>query len=222
MSTPPNVTAAASEAHAPARQPDFIAVLGNWAVEHADFLTALTHKMTQSGHPAKKLTENTVWDLIADTWSPDWAQAKTQLGIAANDLFERQKPENIPLGAIGLALDAGELDQSEKRYRDALADFTVINEALRQDTQLSRLLETICEIAETVEASQAVTAKTQKLHNSFKVADKAATKEKPTKKGFRAYVDLVFGRKPAEPVPAPVTVEATATKAPVNTPAANV
>ena len=115
MSTPPNVTAAASEAHAPARQPDFAAVLGDWAVENADFLTALTHKMTQSGHPVKKLTENTVWDLIADTWSPDWAQAKTQLGAAANDLFERQKPENVPLGAIGFALDAGEMDKSEKR-----------------------------------------------------------------------------------------------------------
>lgn len=221
MTTPPYATADAPKAPAPARQQDFVAILGDWAVENADFLTALTHKINQGGTQAKKLSENAAWNMIADTWSPDWAQAKTQLGVAANDLFERQKPENVPLGAVGLALDAGEMDKSEKRYRDALADFTVINEELRQNLHLSRLLETICEIADTVEASQDVTAKTQKLNNSFKVAEKTPAREKPAKKGFRAYVDLVFGRKPAEPVP--VTVEATVSKKPTaNRPTANV
>lgn len=209
MTTPPDVPATAqSTSDMTARKIDFAAFFGVWADDNADFLTALQHKMSQKGFGQKTLPENTVWDIIADTWSPDWAKARAHLGNAANDLFERQKPENIPLGSIGLALDAGELDQSEKRYRDALAEFTVINEALRQDEQLSRLLQVIC----TVEESQAVTAATQKLHSSFKVADKKAAKEKPVKKGFRAYVDLVFGRRQTTTAPAVETAEAVVPK----------
>ena len=219
MTTPPDVTAAApNTSDMTARKIDFAAFFGVWADENADFLTALNHKMTQKGFGQKSLSENTVWDAIADTWSPDWAKARSHLGDAANDLYERQKPENIPLGSIGLALDAGALDQSEKRYRDALAEFTVINEELRQDEKLSRLLEIIC----TVEESQTVTAATQKLHNSFKVADKKPAKEKPVKKGLRAYVDLVFGRRQTATAPTVETAEAIVPKtATGSTPTAN-
>jgi hypothetical protein len=175
--------------------------------------------MAQNGYGVKKLPENTLWDMIADTWSTDWARARAHLGDAANDLYERQKPENIPLGAIGLALDAGELDQSEKRYREALADFTVINEALRQDEKLSRLLEILC----TVEESQTITATAQKLNNSFKVAEKKPAKERPAKKGLRAYVDMVFGRRQTATAPAVETAEAVIPKtATGTTPTANI
>lgn len=205
MTTPSDVTATAtSTCDTTARKLDFAAFFGTWAEDNADFLAALHHKMTQNGYGHKKLTENTLWDMIADAWSPDWGAARAHLGDAAHDLYERRKPENIPLGSIGLALDAGELDQSEKRYREALAQFTVINEGLRQDAKLARLLE----ILSTVEESQAVTVATQKLNNSFKVADKKPAREKPVKKGFRAYVDLVFGRRQTAIAPAIETAEA--------------
>jgi hypothetical protein len=220
LTTPPNVSAATSDtSDITARKFDFAAFFGAWADDNADFLSALHHKMAQNGYGVKKLPENTLWDMIADTWSTDWARARTHLGDAANDLYERQKPENIPLGAIGLALDAGELDQSEKRYREALADFTVINEALRQDEKLSRLLEILC----TVEESQTITATAQKLNNSFKVAEKKPAKEKPVKKGLRAYVDMVFGRRQTATAPAVETAETVIPKtATGTTPTANI
>jgi len=175
----------------PARKPDFAAVFGTWAEDHADFLHTLRQKMAQNGSGGKKLAENALWDMIADSWSSDWGAARTRLGDAAHDLYMRQKPENIPLGSIGLAMDAGQLDQSEKRYRAALAQFTVINEELRLHAELSHLLE----ILSTVEESQDMSAAAQKLNNRFKAADQKAAPEQPVRKGFRAYVDFVFRRR---------------------------
>jgi hypothetical protein len=214
LTTPPNVTAAATEASdAPARPMALSAILGTWGAENADFLAALEHKM---GQTKKTITEAALWDMIADTWSADWGKARAHLGDAANDLFERQKPENVPLGSIGMALDAGELGKSEKRYREALAVFTVINEELRQDENLSRLMTAICDVQNTVDESLAISKQTQKLNNSFKVADKKKPRAKAEKKGLRAYVDIIFGRKPAVVqeinVAVAVTAEAAATQ----------
>jgi len=210
---PPSTESPDAESRAaPTRQPDFTAALGVWAEEHAAFLQITLRRKSA----LNKTDENALWEIIADSWSADWGTARSRLGEAAQDLFERQKPENIPLGSIGLALDAGALGQSEERYRTALAHFTTINEELRQHAQLSRLLE----ILTAVDESQALTAATQKLNNRFKVAEKKPAREKPVKKGFRAYVDLLFGRRTA-PVPAPETAEAAVAKtAPDTTPAA--
>jgi len=212
LTTPPHVTAAATDkSDAPARPMVLSAILGTWGEANTDFIAALEHKM---GQTSKTITEAALWDMIADTWSADWGKARAQLGDAATDLFERQKPENIPLGSIGMALDAGALGESEKRYSEALAIFTIINEELRQDENLSKLMAVICDVQTTLNESSAISKQTQKLNNSFKVADKKKTRATAEKKGLRAYVDIIFGRKPAPVQEINVTVATAETTAP--------
>lgn len=111
--------------------------LRDWASRHEPMISRLSQSI--SSIPAA-LPEASLWELIAETWSAEWTQARAQLTAAENDLENLMKPENRPLGLIGSALHGEETNAAEQRHSLALADFTIINETLRQQEELHRLL----------------------------------------------------------------------------------
>jgi hypothetical protein len=52
-------------------------------------------------------------------------------------------PENMPLGLIGKALHSEETNSAQRAHQNALAGFTIIDETLRQEETLQKLMNAV-------------------------------------------------------------------------------
>lgn len=83
----------------------------------------------------RKVSEDDIWAVIAENFSSEWKKANTDLsGI------NEQLAENEPLGLIGAALDWEEREPLVQRQNYLLAQFTQVNERLKQDKELCDIL----------------------------------------------------------------------------------
>jgi hypothetical protein len=78
------------------------------------------------------VTEKTLWDTIAASHSPEWAEAHRLLQKAHDYMTSVE-----PLGAIEAALNGEEIAKAEAAHSEALARFTIIDETKRRDPTLS-------------------------------------------------------------------------------------
>jgi|AntRauTorcE11897_2_1112592.scaffolds.fasta_scaffold01918_2 DNA repair ATPase RecN len=76
--------------------------------------------------------ERKLWENIAGTMSEDWAKAHARVQDAAAELEKYTDPTHKPLGLIGATLDSVFVEDAQKRYQKALAQFENIDESLQQ------------------------------------------------------------------------------------------
>lgn len=87
------------------------------------------------------LSEKQLWHLIARHVSQEWGRAYARLQNAWQARLWLQAPDNRPLGAIGQALAAEEIHETQQALDDAQSVFTLVDEDLRGDDELRLLLE---------------------------------------------------------------------------------
>jgi hypothetical protein len=139
----------------------------NWISSHHNLATNLSDSLSlRQG----TLTENAAWDLIAGHYSPEWTSANATLKAAKRQHDHLHAPENKPLGRIGAALHSDETNEAERAYHDALAGFTIINETLRQDDKLHRVLGAVMAWHSTVTASHELSRQAASATEAFTTA----------------------------------------------------
>lgn len=92
------------------------------------------------GDKAFGATDADIWEMLAERFSPEWRESRDALLRAQKELDERLNDDNVPLGLIGMALDGGETTQYNDAYSTAIANFTMVNENLRQKTDMQQLM----------------------------------------------------------------------------------
>jgi hypothetical protein len=160
-----------------------------------DFLSRLA-PLLESQAP---LTEQHLWETLAENWSPEWAAARAALRESERRLARLNSPEHAPLGAIGHALDSAELNDVQHHHTLELAKFTVINESLLCDETVGRLLETLRGQIATVESSLRIT------HETPDIPDPMPRAPGKIGKVFGAFAARVLKR--PSPAPAPLSPE---------------
>lgn len=109
----------------------------DWSAKHRGMMEHITRAIDEADAP---LTEIQLWNLIARTYSPEWATARAQLQDAEQQINIHKSPENRALGAIGAALESSTINKDEEIHAATLATFTILDEELRRNPELNRLL----------------------------------------------------------------------------------
>ncbi|MDE1150966.1 MAG: hypothetical protein PW788_00375 [Micavibrio sp.] len=123
--------------------------LRGWAEDNKPMLFRLSTVVTEK----PTLSEHALWELIAAEYSPEWMHARTSLKNAQAKLDDVLSPLNMPLGLIGEALHSDETNLAKRMHTAALVGFTVINETLRAEERLSKLLDALKDHAHTIHQS---------------------------------------------------------------------
>lgn len=108
----------------------------DWAEANQPMISRLASAIAQK----PTLTEGAIWDMIASELSPEWMHAKSTLNSAEQHAKYVMLPENMPLGLIGKALHSEETNNASRAHANALAGFTIVDETLRQEEYLQKLL----------------------------------------------------------------------------------
>lgn len=116
----------------------------------------LSHLDLASRASDSPLSENQIWQLMARTASPSWAQAYAHLQRAQQHLNFLDNNDNKPLGAIGMALESEETCAAETNYLAAQSRFTMLDEKLRRKKFLGMLLEDIVAREKSIEVSMGI------------------------------------------------------------------
>lgn len=143
--------------------------LKEWSEQHNQFLSDLREAVINNAEEYP-FSEPQAWSLIAKHASPSWSTAYNSLVDIEMRLHELTRPETIPLGAIGLALGGEELDQVQEEYAHALAGFTIVDENLRQQEDLNKLLTAVMGHLSVVEQSLLTTRRAQEATKQFTAA----------------------------------------------------
>ena len=142
--------------------------LSEWVDRNQELVLRVQQALTDT---YETFTEEKLWEAIAENCSPEWSAARKKLQTAETEWTHFNSPEQAPLGAIGQALDSEESSGVEERYTVSLADFTIINEGLRQREDLNRLLSVLLVHQRMLERSkqqtQSVLATLAPISNSF-------------------------------------------------------
>lgn len=155
-----------------------------------------------------ELTESEIWEMLVSDQSESWREASRILQEREADLENRLSPDNIPLGLIGAALDAGALDASRSMHTQALASFTVINETLRQQPGLQGAMKSLLRIRDRLQLSQQLTRQAIRLTQQFAAAQAhhhyEHQQEMREPKKTRGLLSIIFavashGQEPAKP-----------------------
>jgi hypothetical protein len=111
-----------------------------------------------SGYSAP-LTEERLWSAIAGSYSDEWLKASLAL---------KQAKLTKPLGKLGRALES---DEERMKRLDAQAWFTIVDEELRQDTQLREAFTALASryniIERALQLSHDIAADTEDLSSLF-------------------------------------------------------
>ncbi len=148
------------------------------------FIKEIKEKCTTT---APQKIETTAWDVIAQNNSPDWVSAKTALHRAENTLHTLNKPENRPLGLIGCALAAEEINSAIDMHDQALTHFIIVDEALRQREDLQLLLLALTENIRMMNESILVSRETEALADKFATVSIASPPQKGLMQAFGAF-----------------------------------
>lgn len=108
------------------------------------------------------LTEEQLWDVIAAASSPQWKQARMELDGAEACWADLNKPDNMPLGSIGEALDSDMTTSVKKDVTVKLSEFKIYDEGLRQREDLKKLLGVLLVLQRMVDRSAEITRQVQK------------------------------------------------------------
>ena len=124
--------------------------LHDWATRHEPLISRLSQSITVTSTP---LSENALWNSIAENFSGDWKEKHAELLRTEKRLAQLMAPENMPLGLVGGALHSDETNDAERKHTLALADFTIVNETLRQEPGLNKLLGALLQYQHTLSKS---------------------------------------------------------------------
>lgn len=145
-----------------------------------------------------------LWSVVASGASPEWLEARRALEAAETRLKEIEEPENAPLGLIGDALQSGEINATREGLYAALADFTRIDEVLRQREDLRQALDLLARDHLTAETSLQVSIVTKSVSAEL---DRTLNAEEPREQSislrdsFSAYAKRILGRVTRKPTP---------------------
>lgn len=159
----------------------------DWAQDNAPMISRLSAAI----HQKPDMSEKAIWGMIASEVSPEWSHAKSSLKSAEKQMRFVHAPENMPLGLIGSALHSEETNSAQRDLAMALAGFTIIDETLRQQEDLTKLLRAVRMHQHTI---------SQSLEISLNVADVtvafAAVAPAPEKAAPGAFVRNAVRRLP--------------------------
>lgn len=158
--------------------------LAAWAENHRHVLDHIDSALHQSESP---LTEKQIWNLIARTYSREWADANAECQAAEQQIRILKSDDNMPLGLIGAALAGDTITQVKNAQLIALTNFTIIDEMLRMDDNLQILLQSLVQHQRTLEHSMGLTREVRAINDSF---DDVAVAEKRTPSSING----VFGK----------------------------
>lgn len=176
--------------------------LAEWAAQNQEFVARIQSSL--SNIHADAVTEEQLWETIAEASSPEWTEAKESLNRANHRWADLNSPEKKPLGPIGHALDSDETNAAGEQLASSLADFTVINEGLRQRGDLNRLLGVLLVQKRLLEKSAERARDVKKATEAFAaVAGKQANKPSPISSALKVYAEKLLRQKKVknEPVP---------------------
>jgi len=108
----------------------------DWAEANKPMISRLATAIAQK----PGITEGAIWDIIASESSPEWMHARSTLNSAEQQMRYVMLPENMPLGLIGKALHSEETNSAQRALQHAQAGFTIIDESLRQEATLQKLM----------------------------------------------------------------------------------
>ena len=158
--------------------------LAQWAENNRHVIDHIDNALHQSESP---LTEKQIWNLIARTYSREWADANAQCQAAEQQIRILKSDDNMPLGLIGAALEGDTITKVKNAQLAALTHFTIIDEMLRMDDDLQILLQSLVLHQRTIEHSMGLTREVRAMNDSF---DEVADAVKPTPSSING----VFGK----------------------------
>jgi hypothetical protein len=133
--------------------------LAEWADQNRDLIRKVLHALKDS---YANLTEDQIWETIADVSSPEWKPAHDAWLSAEKEMSKLKHPMHAPLGAIGEALDSDETGHAQHRHDTSLAEFTIINEGLRNRPDLENLLKVLLVQKRMLDQSTSLTRQAQR------------------------------------------------------------
>lgn len=157
------------------------------------------------------LSESDIWEMLAEAKSPDWGRARETLRACEDDLEDRLSPDNVPLGLIGAALDAGALDHARMLHTEALANFTIVNETLRQQPGMQAALRTLLRLRNGAQASQQLTRQALRLTSQFMAVNGFAAQQPKMQIERKSHnlLSMIFNHASAHDAPEPMQMEPT-------------
>ena len=138
--------------------------LHDWATRHEPMISRLSQSIKVTSTP---LSENALWNVIAENFSGDWKEKHAELLRTEKRLAQLMAPENMPLGLVGAALHSDETNAAERQHTLALVDFTIVNETLRQEPGLNKLLGALLHYQHTVAKSLDLSKTTADVSAAF-------------------------------------------------------
>jgi hypothetical protein len=137
-----------------------------------------------------------LWETVAADASKEWQAARQTLESAEERLREMEAPENAPLGLIGDALQSGEVNATREQFYAALADFTKIDETLRQREDLRQALALLIGDHLSAEKSLQLSAGVESVSAELGKAlhEEEPRKTRPLRADFGAYARKILGR----------------------------
>ena len=150
--------------------------LHDWATRHEPMISRLSQSITVISQP---LNETALWHVIAEHFSGDWKEKHAELLRTEKHLAQLMSPENAPLGLVGAALHSDETNHAAKQHTLALADFTIINETLRQQEEMHKLLGAVLAYHQTVTQSLDLSRNIAGISQSFGMVAAAEPGEAP-------------------------------------------
>ena len=199
----------------------------DWAIQNEPLISRLSQSFAVVSQP---LSEKEVWNLVAGNYSDEWKDKHDNLKRTEKQLEQLMSPENKPLGPIGAAMDSDRTNAADALHTAALIDFTITNEALRQQDDLHKLVGALLAYQATVTKSMDVSRDVAGVTSTFgRVAApeqdapeagsafmKAATKEKEAEglsSSFLQKASKFLGLSAAAPEPKEETPETVQPKA---------
>jgi hypothetical protein len=136
----------------------------DWAIKNEPLISRLSQSFAVVSTP---LPADDVWKLIAENYSPDWKDKHDELQRSEKRLAQLMTPENMPLGLVGAALHSDETNAANSKHTQALVDFTITNETLRQQDDLHKLLGALLAYQETVTKSLDLSHSAAGINSAF-------------------------------------------------------
>lgn len=119
----------------------------------------------------EQVSEDDIWTAIAGNFSLEWKKKYADLCKVNAELAEMDSDDNVSLGPIGLALDSAEREPLVNQQNVVLAEFTQLNELLKQDKDLRDIFSATIKKKKMLERSFNQTQKVREAGNMLHFMD---------------------------------------------------